>query len=71
MTVAELIKELEQLDQNERIIVSVKEHVETLFTTFDVYHKGDIQEIAFHMDGYGNNAYVLEVEDSFTELINP
>ena len=68
MTVAELIKELKQLDPNERIIVSVKDKEEDTLL-FDVYHKGEIKEIAFHMDGYGNNAYVLEVEESFIELI--
>lgn len=68
MTVAELIKELKQLDQNERIIVSVKDNEESTLC-FNIYHKGKIKEIAFHMDGYGNNAYVLEVEESFTELI--
>ena len=68
MTVAELIKKLEQLNPNERIIVSVKEKSEHPFD-FDTYRKGDIQEIAFHMDGYGNNAYALEVESSFVEYV--
>ena len=68
MRVAELIKKLEQLDPNQRVIVSVKEKTEHPLA-FDTYHKGDIQEIAFHMDGNGNNAYALEVEDSFVEYV--
>ena len=68
MIVAELIKKLEQLDTNQRVIVSVKEKKEHPLA-FDTYHKGDIQEIAFHMDGNGNNAYALEVEDSFVEYV--
>lgn len=68
MTVAELIKELEQLNPNQRVIVSVREKKEHPLA-FDTYHKGDIQEIAFHMDGNGNNAYALEVEDSFVEYV--
>ena len=68
MIVAELIKKLEQLDPNQRVIVSVKEKKEYPLA-FDTYHKGDIQEIAFHMDGNGNNAYALEVEDSFVEYV--
>ena len=67
MTVTELIEKLKQLDANQRIIVSVKEKKEHQFA-FDTYHKGDIQEIAFHMDGNGNNAYALEVNDSFIEF---
>lgn len=68
MTIAELIKRLEQLNPNHRVIVSVKEKKEHPLA-FDVYHKGDIQKIAFHMDGCGNNACVLEVEDSFVEYV--
>ena len=71
MTVAELIKELKQLDLNERIIVSVKEPAsenrpEILL---ERYYKGNIEDIAYHMDNHGNNAYALEVENSFIEYV--
>ena len=71
MTVAELIKELQKLDSNERIIVSVKdsETSDSPHMIFDRYHKGDIQEIAYHMNDNGNNAYALEVENSFVEYV--
>lgn len=67
MTVAELINELKRLNPNERIIVEVKEKKENPLNMLNRYHKADIKKIAYHMDGEGNNAYVIETKNAFIE----
>ena len=66
MKVSELINELKRLDPDKRIIVEVKEPT-LLYDGVNRYHKADIKEIAYHMDGEGNNAYVIETENAFIE----
>ena len=70
MKVKELIEELNKLDFDKEIKICAREESINALYNFDIYHKGDITDIAFHfLEDASTGVYFIEADNTFIEQV--